>query len=67
MMFEQLRHTTTAIASYSDRRDDQGLLREQSDRIDRHYRSGELTFREWAGLMATLLRPAGQNRADAVA
>jgi hypothetical protein len=67
MMFEQLRRTSFAIASYSDRRDDQGLLREQSDRIDRHYRSGQLTFREWASLMATLLRPAGHYRTDTVA
>ena len=67
MMFEQLRRTSAAIASYSDHPDKQGLLREQSDRIDLRFRSGDLTFREWASLMATLLRPATHFRIDAVA
>ena len=65
-MFEQLRRTTAAIARYADRPDRQGLLRLQSDRIDFHYRSGQLTFREWASLMADLLRPAGHFRDAAV-
>jgi hypothetical protein len=67
MMFNQLRRSTAVIASYCDRADNQGLVRAQFDRIDRHYHSGELTFREWAGLMAILLRPAGNHRNDAVA
>ena len=66
-MFEQLRRTTAAIAGFGDHPDRHGLLREQSERIDRHFRNGDLTFAEWAGLMATLLRPACGRREGAVA
>lgn len=60
-MFERLLRTTAAIAAFGEHPDRHGVLREQAERIDRHFRDGDLSFAEWAGLMATLLRPVGRR------
>lgn len=67
MMFDQLLRTIATFARYRDRPEKHALLREHSRRIERHYSSGDLSFTEWARLMAVLLRSASGHGADAVA
>lgn len=63
MLFDRLLRTADAIGRYADH----DLVRQQSERLARSLRSGEITFPQWARLMSALIRPATGERADAVA
>ena len=61
MLYERLRLTADAIAR--DR--DPVRHREHSAKLFRLMETRKITVRQWASLMATLLRPSSRERSDA--